>query len=82
MVIHNTVHHASSKAQYFKFTILRTIDGAMNRQIEEAMRIRHTSQSSILMNSGAEWRGDPIPRATFAVPSGGNARPVRTLPGC
>ena len=54
----------------------------MNRQIEEALRIRHTSQSSILMNSGAEWRGDPIPRATFAVPSGGNARPVRTLPGC
>ena len=82
MVIHNTVHHESSKAQHFQFTILRTIDGAMNRQIEEAMRIRHTSQSSILMNSGAEWRGDPIPRATFAVPNGGNARPVRTLPGC
>ena len=68
MVIHNKVHHASSRTQHFKFTILKTVKGAMDRQIEEAMRIKQTSATTILMNSDVEWRSDPIPRAAFAAP--------------
>ena len=68
MVIHNKVHHDCERTMHFKFTIVKRIDRPMDRQIEEALRIKHTSSTTILMNSGAEWRGDPIPRAAFVVP--------------
>ena len=68
MVIHNKVHHHSERTMHFKFIIVKKIDRPMDRQIEEALRIKHTSSTTILMNSGAEWRGDPIPRAAFVVP--------------
>ena len=34
---------------------------AMDRQIDESLRIKHSMAT--VMNSGSEWRMDPIPRA-------------------
>ena len=39
----------------------------LDRQVDEALRIKH-SEADILMNSGAEWRLDAIPRANFTAP--------------
>ena len=68
MVIYNSVHHQQEPptSQNFQMKILRFIRRPMDRQIEESIRIKD-STADILMNSGAEWRSDRIPRAKFQV---------------
>ena len=46
---------------------LRTFQKPLDRQIEEALRIKN-SQFDILMNSETEWRIDSVPRARFTAP--------------
>ena len=46
---------------------LRTFQKPLDRQIEEALRIKN-SEFEILMNSGTEWRIDSVPRARFTAP--------------
>ena len=40
---------------------------AMDRQINEAFRIKNT-EVNVRMNSSSEWRADRIPRASFTAP--------------
>ena len=56
MVIHN-----------FRMKGLRHIGRPLDRQIDEAMRIKNSS-ATVVMNSGAEWRQPAIPRASFSAP--------------
>ena len=37
----------------------------IDRQIDESLRIKY-SEAQIVMNSGSEWRMDPISRASVA----------------
>ena len=60
MVIHNQKYH-------FKMEALQTFQKPLDRQIEEALRIKN-SEFEILMNSGTEWRIDSVPRARFTAP--------------
>jgi len=46
---------------------MKTFARPLDRQLDEALRIKY-SQADIVMNSGAEWRLDAIPRANFTAP--------------
>ena len=67
MVIHNKKFHPDSTTLNFRMEGLRHIRRPIDRQIDEAMRIKN-STARILMNSGAEWRQPAIPRAGFSAP--------------
>ena len=67
MVIHNITHHQSSKTLNFEMTVVKAVRGPMDRQIDESIRIKD-STAHIIMNSGSEWRGDAVPRASFQAP--------------
>ena len=41
---------------------VKTFSRPLDRQIDESV---HDSYADIVMNSGSEWRGDRIPRASF-----------------
>ena len=41
---------------------------ALERQVDESVRIKHFDKSGVILNSGCEWRGDAIPRASFSAP--------------
>ena len=54
---------------------IKKFKSPMDRQIDEQIRIHYTSkldtgeeygEKVLLLNSGSEWRGDPVPRAVFA----------------
>ena len=45
-----------------------TFQKPLDRQIDESIRLKFSTPSSIIMNSGSEWRGDAIPRAAFSAP--------------
>ena len=67
MVIHNRKFHSDATEFNFKMQGLRHFKRPLDRQIDEALRIKN-STATILMNSGAEWRQPAIPRATFSAP--------------
>ena len=67
MVIHNKKFHPQTSGLNFRMEGLKHIGRPLDRQIDEAMRIKH-SRAEVLMNSGAEWRRVAIPRATFSAP--------------
>ena len=67
MVIHNKKFHSSSTTLNFRMKGLRHIGRPLDRQIDEAMRIKNSS-ATVVMNSGAEWRQPAIPRASFSAP--------------
>ena len=68
MVIHNSRHHDSPTEDNFMMKVLRTFSRPLERQIDESVRIKD-SMADFIMNSGSEWRGDRIPRASFQVGS-------------
>ena len=45
----------------FTSKLFALFSSAMDRQIDESLRIKHSMAT--VMNSGSEWRMDPIPRA-------------------
>ena len=67
MVIHNKKYHQGSKEMHFRMEALQTFQKPMDRQIDEALRIKNP-EFDILMNSGTEWRIDYVPRARFTAP--------------
>ena len=72
MVIHNANHHHDSLIEnHFMMRVVRTFSRPLDRQIDESVRIKD-SDADIIMNSGSEWRGDRIPRASFL--AGGHTR--------
>ena len=68
LVIHNNVHHGGSKDANFTMVPTRTFNDPLSRQVDESMRLKYQDKSTIVMNSGNEWRGDSIPRARFSAP--------------
>ena len=75
MVIHNKKFHQESKDLNFMMEGLGHYNRPLDRQINEALRIKN-SNASIIMNSGAEWRQPALPRAIFSAP--GLERRVRS----
>ena len=71
MVIHNSKHHDTLTEKNFMMRVVKTFSRPLDRQIDESVRIKD-SCADIVMNSGSEWRGDRIPRASFL--AGGNNR--------
>ena len=67
MVIHNKQFHPQYVALNFRMIGLKHFSRPLDRQIDEAMRIKN-SLADILMNSGAEWRQVAVPRASFSAP--------------
>ena len=67
MVIHNKKFHPESTCLNFRMEGLRQIHRPIDRQIDEAIRIKN-STATVVMNSGAEWRQPAIPRASFSAP--------------
>ena len=49
----------------------------LERQVNEALRIKH-SKADQRMNSGAEWRADSRPRASYSAPGLENRRKHKT----
>ena len=45
----------------------------LSRQVDEAIRIKNSTADQ-RMNSGAEWRADALPRASFSAPGLENRR--------
>ena len=70
MVIHSRVHHPDEDRSTVKYRmeILKSIRRPLDRQITEAMYISKSS-ADVLLNSGSEWRSNPVPRAAVARPS-------------
>ena len=64
MVIYSNKHHNGSKQLSYRMEPCGTFSTPLDRQIDESMRLKYTS-ASIVLNSGNEWRGDPIPWASF-----------------
>ena len=64
MVIHNSTHHDSVTENNFMMRVVRCFSKPLDRQIDESVRIKD-SLADIVMNSGSEWRGDKVPRASF-----------------
>ena len=64
MVIHSRRYHQNSKELTYRMEPVDFFKTPLDRQLNEGMRLRF-STASIIMNSGAEWRGDPVPRASF-----------------
>ena len=66
MVIHNERYHPDASANFhFGMEGTNLFSSALERQIDESVRIEN-SEASVVMNSGSEWRKDPIPRARVA----------------
>ena len=62
MVIHNERYHKEDSSSFhFRMEGTALFSSAMDRQIDESLRIKHSMAT--VMNSGSEWRMDPIPRA-------------------
>ena len=64
MVIHSNKHHHGSKELSYRMEPCGTFRTPLDRQLNESMRLKYSS-ASIVLNSGSEWRGDSIPRASF-----------------
>ena len=64
MVIHSKTHHQGSKQLSYRMEPSGTFRTPLDRQLDESLRLKY-SNGSIVLNSGSEWRGDPIPRASF-----------------
>ena len=64
MVIHNRKHHGGSDVFSYKMEPTGVFRTPLDRQLDESMRLKY-SGANIIMNSGAEWRGESIPRASF-----------------
>ena len=68
LMIHNNVHHGGSKTNHFVMEATGTFNKPLDRQVDESIRLKFFDRSGILLNSGSEWRGDSIPRASFNAP--------------
>ena len=64
MVIHSNKHHNGSRELTYVMKPTSTFKTPLDRQLDESMRLKFSS-ASIIMNSGSEWRGESIPRASF-----------------
>ena len=64
MVIHSRKHHGGSQDFCYKMEPTGVFQTAFDRQLDESMRLKF-SGARIVMNSGSEWRGESIPRASF-----------------
>ena len=64
MVIHNIAHHDSPTENSFQMRVVKIVSRPLDRQIDESIRIKD-SEADIILNSGSEWRGDRVPRASF-----------------
>ena len=64
MVIHNIAHHDSPSENHFEMKVVKIISKPLERQIDESIRIQN-SDANIILNSGSEWWGDRVPRASF-----------------
>ena len=64
MVIHSNRHHHGSRELTYKMKPTGLFQTPLDRQLDESMRLRFSS-ASIILNSGSEWRGESIPRASF-----------------
>ena len=63
MVIHNNLHHRDHTGDFnFRMEGMALFSSPLTRQINESLRIKY-SEAEAVMNSGSEWRMDPIPRA-------------------
>ena len=68
LVIHNNVHHNGSRNPHFIMTATGRFNKALDRQIDESVRMKFFDRSGVILNSGSEWRADSIPRASFSAP--------------
>ena len=64
MVIHSNRYHHGSRDLTYKMEPTGVFNTALDRQLDESMRLKFSS-ASIILNSGSEWRGESIPRASF-----------------
>ena len=64
MVIHSRTHHEGSDQFTYKMESTGFFRTPLDRQLDESMRLKF-SGADITMNSGSEWRGVAIPRASF-----------------
>ena len=64
MVIHSNRHDNGSRELTYKMEPTGVFNTALDRQLDESMRLKFSS-ASIVLNSGSEWRGELIPRASF-----------------
>ena len=68
MVIHNErCHPEASSSFHFRMEGTALFSSAMDRQIDESLRIKNST--AMVMNSGSEWRMDSLPRARVERPS-------------
>ena len=66
LVIHNNRYHQEAPTVFnFRMEGTALFNSPIDRQIDESLRIKY-SDADIIMNSGSEWRMDPIPRASVA----------------
>ena len=65
LVSHHTLHHSGTQPR-FQMAILRTFREPLERQLEEASRIKGTGHNPLTMNSRAEWRSTPLPQLGFS----------------
>ena len=77
LVIHNNVHHDGSRNPHFIMTATGRFNKALDRQIDESVRMKFFDRSGVILNSGSEWRADSIPRASFSAPGLETRRPAR-----
>ena len=64
MVIHSRTHHEGSDQFTYRMEATGFFRTPLDRQLDESMRLKF-SGADITLNSGAEWRGVAIPRASF-----------------
>ena len=62
MVLMNAISDLDETDKIAK--VVRIISSPLERQIDESIRIQN-SEAQIILNSGSEWRGDRVPRASF-----------------
>ena len=67
MVIHSRKHHGGSNVLTYKMEPTGVFRTPLDRQLDESIRLKY-SGANIIMNSGAEWRGESITRASFGPP--------------
>ena len=69
LVIHNKLHHPGSSSEFhFRMEGTSLFSSPLDRQIDESLRIKY-SGVAVTMNSGSEWRSDPIARARVTKPN-------------